>query len=60
VEFLERGATISSERYVQTLKKLKQCIQRVWPNVKMNQDLLLHAARPLTGLRTREAIGAMG
>jgi hypothetical protein len=24
VEFLERGATINSEQYVQTLKKLKQ------------------------------------
>jgi hypothetical protein len=25
--------------------------------MKMNEVLLLHAARPLTGLRTREAIG---
>jgi hypothetical protein len=41
-EFLERVATINWERYAKTLKKLKQRIRRLWPNRKMNQDLLLH------------------
>jgi hypothetical protein len=40
VEFLERGATISSERYVRTLKKLKQRIRKFRKNRKMNQVLL--------------------
>jgi hypothetical protein len=38
VEFLERGATINSQRYVQTLKKLKHSIRRVQPNRMMNHD----------------------
>jgi hypothetical protein len=41
VEFLIRGATVNSERHVQTLKKLIQQIQRVYPNRKMNQVLIL-------------------
>jgi histone-lysine N-methyltransferase SETMAR len=50
-----------SERYVQTLKKLKQRIRRVRPNRKMNQVVLLHDnARPHTSLRTREATATMG
>jgi len=60
VEFLERGATVSAERYVQTFKKLKQSIQRVWPNVNTSQVLLLHSAGPHAGLRSREAIGTLG
>ena len=39
VEFLKRVATINSEQYVQTLKKVKW-IWRVWPNRKMNQVLI--------------------
>jgi hypothetical protein len=61
VEFLERGATIDPERYVQTLKKLKQRIRMVRPYRKMNQVLFLHDnARPHTSLNTREAIATMG
>jgi hypothetical protein len=41
VEFLKRGTTIKSKQYVKTLKKLKQQIQRVWPNRKINQVLIL-------------------
>jgi len=37
VEFLGRGSTVDSERYVQTLKKLKQRIWRVRPNRKISQ-----------------------
>jgi hypothetical protein len=40
VEFLERGATVDSERYVQTLKKLKQRIWRVWSNGKISQVVI--------------------
>jgi hypothetical protein len=41
VEFLKRGDTVNSERHVQTLKKLKQRVRRIWPNRKMNQVLIL-------------------
>jgi hypothetical protein len=34
VEFLKRGATVHSERYVQILKKLKQPILRFRPNMR--------------------------
>jgi hypothetical protein len=41
VEFLKRDATSKSERYVQTLKNLKQRIGRFRPNSKMTQVLTL-------------------
>jgi hypothetical protein len=41
VKFLKRGATINSERYVQTLQKLKQRIRRVRPNRKPKHVLIL-------------------
>ena len=40
-EFLKGGATINSERYVQTLKKLKQRIRRIRPNKNMTEVLLI-------------------
>ena len=39
VEFLKRCAAINSERFVQTLKQLKQRIRNVRPEGKMNQVL---------------------
>jgi hypothetical protein len=41
VAFLMRSATIISERYVQTSKKIKQRIRRVQLNRKMSQTLIL-------------------
>ena len=41
-EFLKRSGTINSERYVQTFKMLKQRIQWVRPNRKMDQVHILH------------------
>jgi Transposase. len=43
VEFLKTGATLSSERYVQTRRKLKQRIRRIEPNRKTNKIII----RPL-------------
>jgi len=60
VEFLQRGATFTSEWYVQTLKKLKQWIWRVWLKRKMNQVLVHDITRPHTSLHTREAVATMG
>jgi len=61
VEFLERCATISSEQYMQTLKKLKQWIWRLLLNRKMNQVLLLHDNnKPHTSLHTRVATATVG
>jgi hypothetical protein len=61
VEFLERSATVNSERYVEALKKLKQWIRRVRPNRKMNQVLPIHRnVRPHTTMRTREEISTIG
>ena len=60
VQFLDRGATINSEQYVQTLMKLKQWIWWAWLNRKMNKFLLLHNnARSYTSLCIREAITTM-
>ena len=41
VEFVQRGATVHPERYVQSVKKLEQRVRRVWPNSKMNQVFIL-------------------
>jgi hypothetical protein len=60
VEFLERGAIVSSEQYVCMLKRLKQQMQRVQPNRRMNEVLLLRDnARPCNRLCTREEIAAV-
>jgi len=40
-ECLKRGATVNSERYVQTLKKLKQQIRRIRPNKNMTEVLII-------------------
>jgi hypothetical protein len=58
-ELMDRDATVSAERYWQTLKKLKQRIGRVQPNRKMNQVLHDHA-RPHTSPRTRKAFITVG
>jgi histone-lysine N-methyltransferase SETMAR len=61
VEFLVRGAVVNSEGGVQTLKKLKQQIRRVWSNGKMNQVILHDSAGPHTSLRMGGgAIAAVG
>jgi hypothetical protein len=60
VEFLNRGATVNSERYAQTLSKLKQRIRRFEPNRKMNQVLFVRDnAKPHTDLCTTGAIATM-
>jgi histone-lysine N-methyltransferase SETMAR len=60
VDFLERGATINSQRHVQALKKFKQRSRRVRPNRKTNQVLLLHDnSRPRISLRTKKEISNM-
>jgi len=41
VEFLEKGTTVNSEQNVQTLRKLKQQIERYQPNRKKNQVPIL-------------------
>jgi hypothetical protein len=58
VEFLDRGATINSERYV--CRHEEQQIQRIQPNRKINQVPLHGNARPHNSLCTREAIATMG
>jgi len=61
VEFLKRGATVHSERYVQVLKNLKQPILGFRPNMKMNQVVILHDnTRWHTSMCTREAVATMG
>jgi len=60
VELLERGATVISEHYIQTLKKLKQRIKKVLPNRKMIQILPHNSARQHTIVQAREAVATMG
>ena len=61
VDFMSKGATINSEVYIDTLKKLKARIRRVRPALKMSKVLLQHDnARPHTSLKTREVISSFG
>ena len=61
VDFMSKGATISSNVYIHTLKKLKERIQRVRPALEMSKVLLQHDnARPHTRLKTREVISSFG
>lgn len=60
VELLERGATVISEQYLQTLKKLKQRIKKVLPNRKMIQALPHNSARQHTIVRTRMQLQQWG
>ena len=61
VEFTPKGTTINSERYIETLKKLKARIKRVRPHLDVSRVLLQHDnARPHTSLKTRETITSLG
>ena len=61
VDFMSKGATINSDVYIDTLKKLKARIQRVRPALKMSKVLLQYDnARPHNSLKTREVISSFG
>lgn len=53
-EFLERGSTINSDRYVDTLKSLRKRLQRI----RRDKDVILHHdnARPHTSEKTKTAL----
>ena len=52
-----KGATINSDIYIDTVKKLKARIRRVRPALEMSKVLLQHDnASPHTSLKTREVI----
>lgn len=61
IDFLEQGCTINSERYVATLRKLKEAIRRKRPELDV-RDIKLHHdnARPHTSFVTTAAIAHMG
>jgi histone-lysine N-methyltransferase SETMAR len=57
IDVLPIGQTITSDVYVETLKKLKKRFRRVRSHKDVTKVLLQHDnARPHTSLRTREAI----
>ena len=61
VDFMSKGATINSDVYINTLKKLKARIQRVRPVLEMFKVLLQHDnARPHISLKTREFVSSFG
>ena len=61
IEFLPRGSTIDSDRYIQTLKKLKARIYRARPALEMQRVLFHHDnAPPHTSGKTRETIASIG
>ena len=61
VDFMSKGATISSDVYIDTLKKLKTRIQNVQPTLEMSKVLLQHDnARPHTSLKTCKVISSFG
>jgi histone-lysine N-methyltransferase SETMAR len=58
-DFLEKGATVNSERYIKTLKSLKKRITRKRAE---NDDVLLQQdnARPHTSATTSDTIARLG
>ena len=59
VDFMSKGATINSDVYIITLKKLKARIQRVRPALEISKILLQHDnAGPHTSIKTREVISS--
>ena len=57
VDFLERGSTINSERYCETMKKLRRAIQNKRRGKLSSKVLFFHDnARPHTANRTRELL----
>ena len=61
VDFMFKEATINSDIYIDTLKKLKARIRRVQPALEMSKVLLQHEnTRPHTSLKTHEIISSFG
>jgi transposase len=61
VEYLPIGQTVTANRYIATLKKLKRAIRRKRPGLRDDQILLLHDnARPHSALRTQDAVRKLG
>lgn len=61
VDFLERGTTINSERYCETLRKLRRAIQNKRRGKLSAKVLFFHDnARPHTANRTRELFDGFG
>ena len=61
VDFMSKGATINSDVYIDTSKKLKARIRRVRPALEMSKVLLQHDnARHHTSLKIREVISSFG
>jgi histone-lysine N-methyltransferase SETMAR len=59
VDFLERGTTITSARYCETLEKLRRAIQNKRRGKLTSKILFFHDnARPHTANRTREVLDA--
>jgi histone-lysine N-methyltransferase SETMAR len=57
-DVMERGTTINSERYIESLNKLKKRFKRVWNE---NHAILQHdIATSHTSAPTREAIERLG
>ena len=58
VDFLEPGSMINAQRYVSTLKALKDRLRRIWSNKRIvpHHD----NARPHTARATVEAINSLG
>ena len=60
LDFLEPGATVNSDRYVETLTKLKARIARVRPEKRETFCLQHDNARPHTSLKTTECVAKFG
>ena len=61
MDFLERGSTINSERYCETLKKLRRAIQnKRWGKLSSKVLFFHDNASPHTANRTRELLDHFG
>ena len=61
IVFLPRGETMNSDRYIETLKKLKKRISRKRPDLPIERVLFHHDNAPChTSVQTRETIASIG
>jgi hypothetical protein len=60
-DVMRTASIVNTDAYFSTLKKTRNCCQRVRPDGNLQELLLQHGnARPHTGVRTREAVTQFG
>ncbi|GBM55089.1 hypothetical protein AVEN_55973-1 [Araneus ventricosus] len=60
VDFMPKGTTINSNRYCETLRKLRRAIRKRRRGMLSRKIVLLHNARPQTAASTQELLDQFG